>query len=80
MPFFFSNFFQGENAYNLWLFRGEQTPYPPSRSAHGHERRYRHLRICNEYQLIQTMVAAHKQLVSAQPHCQWNIVNCIVIL
>ena len=30
----------------------------------------RHLRICNEYRLIQTTVAAHKQLVSAQPYCQ----------
>ena len=24
-----SNFFQGENAYNLWFSRGVQTPYPP---------------------------------------------------
>ena len=52
-------------------FPGEvQTPYPPSGSAHGHVRHYRHLRICNEYRLIQTTVAAHKQLVSAQPYCQ----------
>ena len=43
---------------------GVQTPYPPSGSAHGHVRRYRHLRICNEYRLIQTMVAAHKLLIT----------------
>ena len=51
---------------------GAQTPYPPppSGSAHGHVRRYRHLHICDEYRLIQTTVAAHKQLVSAQPYCQ----------
>ena len=49
---------------------GGRTPYPPSGFAHGHVRCYRHLRICNEYRLIQTMVAAHKQLVSAQLYCQ----------
>ena len=77
-----SNFFQGGNANNLWFSRGwgYRPSIPPSGSAHGHVRRYRHLRICNEYKLIQTLVAAHKQLVSAQPYCQWNIVNCIVIL
>ena len=45
---------------------GGWTPYLPSGSAHGHVGRYRHLRIYNEYRLIQTTMAAHKQLVSAQ--------------
>ena len=43
---------------------GGTDPLSPSGSAHGHFRRYRHLRICNEYRLIQTMVAAHKLLIT----------------
>ena len=46
---------------------GGADPYLPSGSTHGHVRSYRHLRICNEYQLIQTAIATHKPLVSAQP-------------
>ena len=46
---------------------GGSDSYPPSGFAHGYVGRYRHLRICNEYRLIHPTVAAHKQLISAQP-------------
>ena len=64
------NFFQREMHITCDFQGGGQDPYPPSGSAHGHVRRDRHLRICNEYRLIHTWVAAHKQLISAQMYCQ----------
>ena len=66
-------FSRGKMHINCDFPGGSRPPTPPplpSGSPHGLVRRYRHLHICDEYRLIQTTVAAHKQLVSEQPYCQ----------
>ena len=47
-----SNFFQGEMHITCDFPGGTDPLSPPSGSAHGHVRRYRHLCICNDYRLI----------------------------